>query len=493
MARKRVYSTKQLVNRFGAPVKSSTDWFTGANMNRTQVARPQTTHDTRQDMTDTTRHLMMGLSRWLYWNTPIGQVIDERANECIGEAWEPRYLGANKDWGRAATNWFSNWGMACDVTGRLTYWDHLELGIIEHHRDGDGFRMFVKGKGGYPLLQAIPSHRVGKKYESDTVGGIIPNPRGRPVAYRVSVDDPRERASAQFDGFVDVPAFSVHHIFAPKFVDQYRGMPAVVRGARTLTDQHDIVEFEKVAVKMASSIGLIRSDESGKPADAFDVTSKASVLGGSLPLYEFAAGAMPTIPKDALFESFQSNRPGNTWQGFMQYLSRLALMSMGSRYEYAFDPSSLSGPAMRFVMRREDRAIAKDQWLIEKFARRVWGFAVGSAANLGLIPPLPADWWNISFSKPKANSIDIGREATAEQNDYLLGWKTRSEHLSEQGIDPDAYRLNKKAEVGALLADASEIAAEYDIPLTTALSLFEERKLIVQSPAAPATTEEKPQ
>jgi hypothetical protein len=269
-------------------------------------------------------------------------------------------------------------------------------------------------------------------------------------------------------------------------------MPAVVRGAKTLSNQQDIVDFESVAVKMASAIGLIRSDGAGKPSDAFDVTSKASVLGGSLPLHEFAAGAMPTIPKDALFESFNHNRPGNTWQGFMQYLSRLALMSMGSRYEYSFDPSSLSGPSMRFVMKREDKAISKDQWLIEKFARRVWGYAIGSAASIGLIPPLPKDWWNISFSKPRSISIDVGREASAEQNDYLVGWKTRAEHLEEQGVNPDAYRLAKKNEVEALLQDAQEMATAYDLPLATALSLFEERKINVVPAASTPPPEPTP-
>lgn len=493
--RKPLRTTRQIVDSFGSTIqpRASTDWFNGASMTRTQVSRPQTTHDTRQDMTDATRRLMMGLSRWQYWNTPIGQVIDERASECVGNAWEARYRGETKAWGEAAMEFFWNWGNACDVTGRLSYRDHLRLAVVEHHRDGDGFRMKSRGGSGFPMVQAIPAHRVGLQYgyDNQSVGGIIPNAVGRPIAYRITTDDPRKPAGYYNDDPEDIAARHIHHILHVKFVDQYRGMPAVVRGARTITDQHDIVEFEKVAVKMASSIGLLRSTEDGRPSDAFRVTTEAGVANGDLPLYQFAAGAMPTIPKGWTFESFDHKRPGETWQGFMEYLSRLSLMAMGSRYEYAFDPSSVTGPAMRFVMKREERAIQEDQALIERLARWMWGYVVGTASYLGLIPPLPADWYWVEFTKPKPLSIDVGREAAAEQKDLLLGLTTKEESYASRGMDYQAARLQRRAEVGELLQDAQAFAAQYDISIEQAIALLEERDLPTDAPASGGTDETK--
>lgn len=486
----------QLVNERGLPVKSrpqsAVQWgdpnrfFTSASPGRGQIPRYTPVQDTRRLMTDADRLDMMGISNWLYWNTYIGGIIDDRATDCIGDAWDLQYLGENKAWGAKTEDWFYQHGKVCDVTGRLHWRDFLRLAVVETHRDGAGLRMLTETATGYPQQQPIPVHRLGRRWDNTSIGGIIVNSLGRPLAYRIATDDPtRADMWADYSATTDVPAHAIHHIFNPKHTDQYHGMPSLTRGGRTLQNQNDSEELQQVAFKMACAIGLLkRVGGTGNDENILDEGSGDDLT--SLPLFKLAAGSMPVLPPGYDLESFTNNHPGERFIDFVNYLARIILLGMGIPYEYAFDPQTLTGPGMRFVMLKATKGIGEDQTLIERYAFRYYAYAMFKAAKLGLIPKPPRDWWNVTFSKPKQASIDLGRDASADQRDLVLGLKTVRQHNIERQVDPDAFEREQDAEIDRILQRATEKAARYNVPIETAIRLYRNIEIQLAPEPAPA-------
>jgi hypothetical protein len=197
-----LHTRQQLVDQFGRlavkgqhqpsqPVPGYGGFFQSAEQTRGQISRPVWVTDTRRYMTEGSRYVMMGISRWLYWNTWIGGVIDERARDVVGNAWNLKYQGENKNWGAATENWFNNHHKdQAEFSGRLDWRTQLRCKVRELHVDGDGFGMTAAHPGTkYPAVQHIPSHRVGMRWDPSTIGGAICDENGTILKWRISRDD----------------------------------------------------------------------------------------------------------------------------------------------------------------------------------------------------------------------------------------------------------------------------------------------------------------
>lgn len=428
--------------------------------------RPQVDRDV-MDMLPHHRHrAMLSDARYIY-STGGGMVagaVHRKADHAVGDAWEARYNGADPDFKRLAEPAIRDWMKVCDVRGRpFSFSRDVWLGSKSLDVDGDFFIVPIKGTGrGYPQLQFLEAHRIGQREMDDRVKGgryngkrircgVIYNDFGRPIAYKVLGDTPAQDRYLQ--------AADVIHVFDPKWYSQGRGIPSV---AYSILDWYDVSEIrnaEKIAVKANSKLAIIEKNEQGAKDVGRQLVSGTFAKGtGGIQSEVLADGLIRYIKAKGDISAHESNRPGTAWEGFMEHILRGAFLGLDWPIECVFDMSALGGASVRAVCSQAQRSVASRQKVLSDPMRSALLHGVAGLMDLGEIP-MAADWWDWSFTTPARWSVDVGRDAQNARADYIIGHRTLTSILEEQGKELSTHLRERARE--EVLKD--EIAAEFGI------------------------------
>ena len=119
------------------------------------------------------------------------------------------------------------------------------------------------------------------------IGGIhIDRDTGAPSAY-----DIYNRSIGDFYTFqTTIPSSQAFHLFDPLRIDQYRGISAFHTAINDATDIHDIVNFEKLAAKVASSQSAVVRRNNNNASDLSSLTNDENVNGDTIKLEAIESG-----------------------------------------------------------------------------------------------------------------------------------------------------------------------------------------------------------
>lgn len=413
------------------------------------------------------RATLVSASRRLYLNHPIlSGSIEQRSMYCIGKAWAPKFTGADKAFGDAATEWLTEeWFKICDVAGPAY---DFQTGLYNSSngidRDGGDFIIFSQTDTGYPQIQHIPSHRVGNPRgmtdgpiasgpyrNAKLVDGIVYNRAGTPIAIAY--------ISQECELIKWVSMRDCIHVFDPTWQEQGRGLPAFTTVLNALRDSLQSHEWEQMAQLMMSSIGLIEKNETGaadmnNPESLATGTQSGVALGSGITTETFAGGTVRYFKANsgAGLEEIKSNRPGDSWDTFQDRIYRLAFYAIS--WPYSFWKPTGQGTAERSEIEKAQRAIEDRQQLLLQPAKRMVGYAVAKAQKLGILPPSD-DWYRWEFTMPRKLTIDDGRVGKELNEGFRTGYiniedilgmhgKTLEEHYDARGRE--IYVRKKAAE-----------------------------------------------
>jgi hypothetical protein len=441
--------------------------------------------DTKHSVTqrDRLEHVVTGRS--LFSTLPdLGNALVSKAGWAVGpSAFTPIFNGKDQVWGDTAEEWLQNiFYPACNTMGAMyDFRTTLSQTSLALDVDGDSLMVLTKSRAGFPQIAIIPSHRVGTRGNAKTVedgkyfgyeihDGVITNPDGRPVAYRILGDKPEDD--------YDVAAQSVQLLYEPEWSDQYRGVSRIARPSNDFTDQQDIDEFLKQGVKLASEQGLIIHNEAGE-ADLTDEELAAAIPDAgaivnptpyeteTAPGYRyFKAGLGEKI------ESVKDERPSQNTAAFIERIQRRALAAVGWPIEL-LDPSKVGAASVRLIQDLARKTVAARQVTLEKRARLIVNYALALAMQNGYLPRNNGDWYNWTFSKGAAICVDLGNESAADLNGYHMGTITLQEIAAKRGLDWYQLRNQSEKEVDDLLERAARQAAKHNVPMATALTLIQ--------------------
>ncbi len=406
-------------------------------------------------------------SRKLYSNLgPVTGAIDDKATYSIGRAWNPKFLGKDREWGKQAEEWLREmWYPMADVRGGMfDFKTDLWLSSVSIDRDGEIYIYLTESEDGWPQIQLFPAHMIGQRDLTEpivkdgpyqglrVIQGVIVNAFGRAVAYNV-MGETKEQDQI-------ISARDLIQIFDPKWADQVRGFPAFMHALLDLKDLRTVQGYEKIAAMLMSSVGLIEHNELGVP----DMSSPAAVLNGASPFVGPSTGATVTTQQfnggtahffrsgtGSKLESLKNERPGANVTDFMDRLIRNALTGAGWPFELTWDASKLGGANIRLLIAKAMRAVEDRQDLIRSPAKRIVGYAVAKAIKTGRIPPND-EWYKWGFGLPARMTADYGREAAADLNDLNAGVQTLSGILAEEGKDIDQHITERKEDNEKLVA-----------------------------------------
>ena len=439
---------------------------------------------------------MVWEARDLAMNDPfIHGVLEKFADYVIGPKIRIEAITGNPGDDHMLEDWIYECMDNCDLTERSKYTDLSRLTLMSILRDGDfGFAFhdvpdlaasLIRGRpSSYIRLQACESDVIGGYHywiEHNVVSGVeFDPPTGRVTGYRIY---PRNNYGFYQSDYTLVPANQF--IFLPyrTRTDQYRGFSAFAPVIPTARDIHEIIQNEKMGVKWANSwAGFVKT----APGSA-DASDPSAVYQNEIPF-----GALPTVgaggnpnqtaryyedfhpmqigylaPGESV-EAAKTDRPSQSFNGFLALLYRLSCTALGIPFGFAFDTSTLGGVPARLESAQAKRTFQTWQARLDDnmhqpiFKRWIAHGIVTGRLRFQSLATMP----KVIVSAPAHPTVDVGRESRANVSEFEAGLKTRSEIWQEQGLNPreEIERMANEAQLAIETAKRRGLPIELVMP-----------------------------
>jgi capsid protein len=355
------------------------------------------------------------------------------------------------------------WFQRCDITGRHSLQCLTQLVFRSLLVDGDCGVIVVRN-GGELKLQTVTADRIGKDTDLDSldpfyIGGITIDQVGRPVNYRVFS---RDKMGRYLDP-QEISADMFCHVANYTRPDEYRGRSVLAAILDDAQDVADLIEYEKLAARWASSQAGVVKTESGADDDMASVLrGDKDNFGNDIKLTALEPGRINYLATGESMEVFRNdNRPAVAFANFVQYLENRMCRALGASARVILDRTS-AGPEARKDLRQAERTF--DFWrrqLEVQFLNKVVHYALMDAVAKNELPSR-AEIINGQWQWPGSVSIDAGRDARSDIELWRMGLATAAELYGESGFDWQAS-LRQRAKEAAYIR---ELAAEMDVTPT---------------------------
>jgi lambda family phage portal protein len=387
--------------------------------------------------------------------------------------------------------YWAEWWDKCDISTRHTGSTLMQVAMISMLRDGDFLFVLVRDKDGNLKIQGIEADRLGdpfKVYTSlDLIGGIhIDRDSGAPTAY-----DIYNRSIGDFYTYqATISSSQAFHLFDPLRIDQYRGVSAFHTAINDATDIYDIINFEKMAAKNASSQAGIVKRNNNNASDLSSLTNDENVNGDTIKLEAIESGKISYLEpgEDIVFPDGPS-RPSGAFAEFHKILLRNICLGVGIPYSFAVDPSAMSGPTARLEMQQAGRTFRRYQKLLDdKVLRPIKNIVIADAVSRGLIENNTGTRTTRGIFNFGANvSIDLGRESASAIAEFKTGLRTAADIYAERGQDFESA-MRQRAIEAKLIKDLAEkygVAPETISDIVTPKPMQPQLPLPTSQPLAP--------
>jgi len=355
--------------------------------------------------------------------------------------------------------YWAEWFDKCDISTRHTGSTLMQVAMMSMLRDGDFLFVLVRDSDGNLKIQGIEGDRLGDPFKvytsSELIGGIhIDQKTGSPTAYDIYSRSIGDMYTYQ----VTIPASQAFHLFDPLRIDQYRGISAFHTAINDATDIHEIVGFEKMSAKVASSQSAIIKRNNNNASDLSSLTNDQDINGSVIKLEAIESGKISYLEpgEDIVFPDGPS-RPSGAFAEFHKILLRNICLGVGIPYSFAVDPSAMSGPTARLEMQQAGRTFRRYQKLLDdKVLRPIKNIVIADGVARGLIEKNVGSRTTRGIFNFGANvSIDLGRESASAISEFKTGLRTAADIYAERGQDFESS-MRQRAIEAKLIKDLSE-------------------------------------
>jgi len=382
--------------------------------------------------------------------------------------------------------YWADWWDKCDISTRHTGSTLMQVAIMSMLRDGDFLFCLVRDSDGNLKIQGIEGDRLGDPFKvytsSELIGGIhIDQRTGSPTAYDIYSRSIGDMYTYQ----VTIPASQAFHLFDPLRIDQYRGISAFHTAINDATDIHEIVGFEKMSAKVASSQSAIIKRNNNNASDLSSLTNDQDINGSAIKLEAIESGKISYLEpgEDIVFPDGPS-RPSGAFAEFHKILLRNICLGVGIPYSFAVDPSAMSGPTARLEMQQAGRTFRRYQKLLDdKVLRPIKNIVIADGVARGLIEKNVGSRTTRGIFNFGANvSIDLGRESASAISEFKTGLRTAADIYAERGQDFESA-MRQRAIEAKLIKDLAE---KYGVAPETISDIVTPTPPQTQLPPAPA-------
>ena len=350
------------------------------------------------------------------------------------------------------------WFRDCDITGRHSLLSLTQLVLRATLVDGDCGVVIVR-EGDQLKLQTVTADRIGRDIdlnlnEPNYTGGITMDNLGRPLTYRVYERD----SSGRYLNFSEVSADNFCHVFVPTRLDEYRGRSVMAPILDDAQDVMDLIEYEKLAARWASSqAGVIKTEYGADEEMASVLRGEKDQFGNEIKLSALEPGRVNYLNTGESMEVFKnSDRPAQAFANFVQYLENRMCRALGTSARVMLDRPS-AGPEARKDLRQAERTFDFWRYQLEvQFLNKVVRLVLMDAAAKRILPNAP-EVAKGQWQWPGSVSIDAGRDARADIELWRMGLATAAELYGEAGHDWQASMRQRAKEAAYIRELATEM------------------------------------
>ena len=356
--------------------------------------------------------------------------------------------------------YLNEWFKSCDITARHDLQTLTQLAFRAMLVDGDCGIVIARHNGAL-RLQTVTADRIGKDIDADVndpllVGGIKLDVTGRPISYQIYNRD----KSGRYLDPREIKAELVCHIANFTRPDEYRGRSALAAILNDAQDVADLIEYEKMAARWASSqAGVVKTEYGAEEEIASVLRGDKDQFGNDIKLTALEPGRINYLGTGESMEVFaNNNRPAQAFANFVRYLEDRMCRALGTSARVVLDRSS-AGPEARKDLRQAERTFAFWRTHLEShFLNKVVRLVLLDAAAKGDLPAR-AEINRGQWQWPGSVSIDAGRDARADIELWRMGLTTAAELYGEQGHDWQAS-LKQRAKEAFYI---NELAKELEV------------------------------
>jgi hypothetical protein len=421
------------------------NWYEGSRWSpdRSWVWFPP--QEPKKDLDRFTRYELTKHARYLYKNSPfIRGLIERMTTLTVGNGFYPVFkcesnpgyaLKAKAYWNKKTKN--PHLGSKCSF---LLYQRALARARF---LDGEAFTIKTFDDTLYEdKIQGIESERITGGSDNSTnesknwLDGQKLDAQGNVVGYQI-------RGS----NYV-YPADTIIHHYSPKRLGQYRGETILAAAINTARDVDDILSLEKQAVKEASSVKDVIKTGSGElDPETFRSLRYASEIPTTFNIpvddrtkddyYKIKLGAQTIVLKSGDEYTPQAPiRPGNAWQGFMDFLSGTICLSTEFPPSVVL-PINIGGTDIRRDLDIAQRVV--EPWQLDIIAEleEIREYLMQGETYDGSLRNPPDDFFVVWHCPPKIN-VDRG-QAKEDRADVASGLMSIDEYHARYGGDAEVY------------------------------------------------------
>lgn len=424
------------------------------------------------------RQQLAALGRYVYDNYGIaGYAVDTIANYSTPLLAQAASVDTTAN--KLYEDYFANWANRADFYGRFDFDMLQRLASKQIDTDGDiGFDM--PDTAGFPQIRFHETHTIGSLKTRLRGDGIILDPMRRLVGFEVYLDNS------------DVPtiidANKMRLLFDPDRISSLRGISPIRRGLNDLRDSHDIKAFEKLAVKIGSSLpavitgGVVEEETWGGSEDipgttdtetnnipAVDDTT-ASQMEKKIILADMLGGDIPVLEPGQEFKPIANLRPGDKIPDFLDMLAAGFVFGLSLPPAFIIE-AKLTGPNTRAINGKAQRKFNMRQAMIGKMLEFAWVRVIAHGIMNDGLPAVPG-WYKLEWQGPPKVSIDEGREAAQEREDVFNGLMTRQTHYGNRQLNWKRETEQGLAEDRYILDQCIKISKEFGIPVDVLMSRY---------------------
>lgn len=367
-----------------------------------------------------------------------------------------------QEWNDEAESIFADWAEdEADATEHTDFAGLQQQVLRELVRDGEVLSHRLAVTGGRPrkILSAIETIDVDRlvnpndQAARDIRGGVELGARSQALAYWITPRHPSdplarmapdrmrknlpERWAKTENGYL-----SILHTFDRSRSGQHRGVPMFSSCFGLIEALNDIVESEMVASRAASKICMLVSQ-----------TTTPSMLAGIGDQQDngewhetLEAGTIKYLNSGEKAEPFVPNRPGVTWEAFVQRVLRSICSSFGLPYEMvARDWAAMSYSGMRGALNEAHRGFEQwQQMLARGFLAHWWRVVITEAVERGVLRrPVGWDTNRKAYLRhvwipPSWGYVDPTKEIQAEHDAIENNLTTPQAAAQRQGGDSES-------------------------------------------------------
>ena len=435
-----------------APQASYGDWQSIGVTRARRSAYGAEPRDLRRDLTPYDRLTMVRKCRWAERNSGLfKQILADMCLYTVGDGIKPQSHASTPEIQERYEAYFAEKAKRIDITNRFSFYQAQSILLRGMIRDGDSFAAKVRNGSGEAKIQLMEAHRVGDPLEGKVPEGMHDGIQFGPYGEYIAVNIYRSDGSSR-----QILAQSMMMVVDQEYASGARGVPLLQHSINSIQDEMEILALEKQAVKDNGDITRIIKKEGGV-LDGDMANELGSVTGGSYAnLANTMGGKLIALEPGEDMDSFQSNRPNATFNGFISALERD--ISMGVLpYEFVSDPSKIGGASVRLITAKAARVFGKYQnVIIENFCVPTWGYIIGQGIADGELPDDP-QWNQVSWTTPKSVTVDAGRDAANDRNDVEMGLLSMSELYAQRGLDFRS-EMDKRANDMAFIIEKAKSA-----------------------------------